>query len=86
MIKPKTISRLVETNAQDPAPMLIVLGLFAFLAAFFLPMRVDIQMLLGGLGFHVALAGIIVHATSFQNKHADANRLKDDKPWKRKSG
>ena len=53
-----TIKRVVALFEHNTESMMILFGVLAFFAAF-LPIRLDIQLLLGGFGFYLVIAGII---------------------------
>lgn len=54
----KRIERMVNLFEHNTESMMILFGLLAFFAAF-LPIRLDIQLLLGGFGFYLMIAGIV---------------------------
>ncbi len=54
-----TIKRMVNLFEHNTESMLIMFGVLSFFVALFLPIRLDIQLLLGGFGFHLVIAGVI---------------------------
>ena len=58
---------MVNVIADNPASILIVLGFFAVLIGVFLPLGFGVQMLMGGLGFLMLIAGILVHVLWLQH-------------------
>ena len=54
-------AEMVKVVADNPASILIVLGFMGILMAVFLPMGIGAQLLLGGTGFIMLIAGICVH-------------------------
>jgi hypothetical protein len=58
---------MVKVVASNPASILIVLGFFAILTGVFLPIGIGIQILVGGLGIFMMIAGIAVHVLWLQS-------------------
>jgi len=54
-----TIKRLVTLFEHNTESMLIMFGALAIFVAVFLHIRLDIQLLMGGFGFHLVIAGVI---------------------------
>ncbi len=57
---------MFEMLTENPATVVILLGLIIVLAAFLLPTSIGIQILVGGLGVFMLIIGIIVHAVWLQ--------------------
>jgi len=52
---------MTQIIADNPASILIVLGFISLLIAVFIPLSIGFQLLLGGTGALMLIAGIIVH-------------------------
>jgi len=63
----EAIADMIQVIADDPASILIVLGFISILIAVFIPLQIGVQILFGGLGFFMLIAGIIVHAVWLQS-------------------
>jgi hypothetical protein len=59
MTKQAKIRRIVEVTERHTEAMLIMSGVLTLFLALFLPIRIDIQLLVGGFGVHMIIAGII---------------------------
>lgn len=55
------ITGMIQVIADNPASILIVLGFISILLAALIPLTVGLQVLFGGLGFIMLIAGIVVH-------------------------
>lgn len=53
------IKRMVNLFEHNTESMMIMFGVLAVFVALFLPIRLDIQLLLGGFGFYLVIAGVI---------------------------
>jgi hypothetical protein len=60
-------TEMVTVVADNPASILIVLGFMGILMAVFLPMGIGAQLLIGGTGFIMLIAGIYVHVVWLQS-------------------
>jgi hypothetical protein len=60
-------TEMVKVVADNPASILIVLGFMGILMAVFLPMGIGAQLLLGGTGSIMLIAGIYVHVVWLQS-------------------
>ena len=60
-------AEMVKVVADNPASILIVLGFMGMLIAVFLPIGVGAQLLLGGTGVAMLIAGIYVHIVWLQS-------------------
>ncbi len=54
-------AEMVTIIADNPASILIVLGFLGILIATLFPIGIGTQILLGGTGFAMLIAGIFVH-------------------------
>ena len=63
----EAITGLIQVIADNPASILIVLGFLGVLMAVFLPIGIGAQLLIGGLGFLMLVAGIVVHIVWLQS-------------------
>jgi hypothetical protein len=59
MTKQPKIRRIVEVTQRHTEAMLIMWGVLALFVALFIPIRIDIQLLVGGFGVHMIIAGLI---------------------------
>jgi hypothetical protein len=59
MTKQAKIRCIVEVTERHTEAMLIMWGVLALFVALFIPIRIDIQLLVGGFGVHMIIAGII---------------------------
>jgi hypothetical protein len=59
-------AEMISVVADNPASILIVLGFLGILIAIFFPMGLITQLLLGGTGFVMLIAGIFVHVIWLQ--------------------
>jgi hypothetical protein len=57
----ETIAGMIRVIADNPASILIVLGFISILLAALIPLGVGLQVLFGGLGLLMLIAGIGVH-------------------------
>jgi hypothetical protein len=57
----EAITGMIEVIADNPASILIVLGFISILLAIFIPIGASAQVLLGGLGVFMMIAGIILN-------------------------
>jgi hypothetical protein len=55
------IAEMIKIVADNPASILIVLGFFSLLIAVFIPLSVGFQLLFGGVGALMLVAGTIAH-------------------------
>lgn len=55
------ITEMVRIIADNPASILIVLGFIGILIGALLPLGLGLQVLIGGIGFFMLMAGIFVH-------------------------
>lgn len=60
------VTGMMNVIADNPASILIVLGFLAILMAVFLPIGIGAQLLVGGTGFLMLIAGICVHVAWLQ--------------------
>ena len=63
----EAVTGMMEVIADNPASILIVLGFVAILIGIFVPIGFGAQILAGGLGFFMLIAGIVVHVIWLQN-------------------
>ena len=63
----EAITGMIQVIANNPASILIVLGFLGVLMAVFLPIGIGAQLLIGGLGFLMLVAGIVVHIVWLQS-------------------
>jgi len=63
----EAITGMIQVIADNPASILIVLGFLGVLMAVFLPIGIGAQLLIGGLGFLMLVAGIVVHIVWLQS-------------------
>jgi hypothetical protein len=63
----EAIADMIHVIADNPASILIVFGSIFILIAVLIPLQIGAQILLGGLGFFMLLAGIIVHVVWLQS-------------------
>jgi hypothetical protein len=57
----EAIVNMIQVIADNPASILIVLGFISILLAAFVPLSIGLQLLFGGLGFLMLIAGVFVH-------------------------
>jgi hypothetical protein len=57
----EVIAEMTQIIADNPASILIVLGFISLLMTVFIPLSIGFQLLLGGVGALMLIAGIIVH-------------------------
>ncbi len=62
-----TVKRMVALFEHNTESMMIMFGVLAVFVALFLPIRLDIQLLLGGFGFHMVIAGLIAKFIPFKS-------------------
>ena len=62
----EVITGMIQVIADNPASILIVLGFLSVLIAVLLPIGIGAQLLLGGTGFLMLVAGIVVHIVWLQ--------------------
>jgi len=62
----EAVADMIQVIADNPASILIVLGFISILLAVFIPLQIGAQVLLGGLGIFMLIAGIIAHAVWLQ--------------------
>jgi uncharacterized membrane protein YphA (DoxX/SURF4 family) len=63
----EAITGMTEVIADNPPSILIVPGFIAILIGIFIPIGMGAQVLVGGLGLFMIIAGIIVHAIWLQD-------------------
>lgn len=57
----EVITGMIQVIADNPASILIVLGFISIILVAFLPLGIGLQLLFGGLGLLMLIAGIVVH-------------------------
>jgi hypothetical protein len=62
----KKIKRMVNLFEQNTESMMILFGALTVFSAL-LPIRMDIQLLLGGFGFYLVIAGVIAKCIPLKN-------------------
>jgi hypothetical protein len=63
----EAVTGMIEVVATNPASILIVLGFLVILIGLFVPIGIGGQILAGGLGVFMMIAGIVVHLIWLQN-------------------
>jgi hypothetical protein len=63
-------SSIIWNIAKNPSSILVILGLTALLMALLVSTQVITQLFLGGLGFHMLIAAIIVHSIPLQHQNS----------------
>lgn len=63
----EAVTGMIEVIADNPASILIALGFIALLIGILLPLGMGTQVLLGGLGFFMMIAGIALNVLWVQN-------------------
>ena len=63
----EAITGMINIIADNPASILIVLGFIGVVVAVLLPLGIGIQIVIGGLGFFMLIAGIAAHVSWLQS-------------------
>lgn len=62
----EAITGMTQIIADNPASILIVLGFISLLIVAFIPVSIGLQVLFGGVGVLMLIAGVIAHIVWLQ--------------------